>query len=85
MTNVDTSALVPLFHSEPHSVGAAEWVRVAGSALRAGDALHLACAEAAGAKRRATRNDALTKCAGDCDVISVAWVDTGAPGKRKKP
>ena len=40
---------------------AAELVLDAASALRAGDALHLACAEAAGAKRMATLDDALSR------------------------
>ena len=39
---------------------AAELVLDAGSALRAGDALHLACAEAAGAKQMATLDDVLS-------------------------
>ena len=38
---------------------AAELVLDAASALRAGDALHLACAEAAGAQRMATLDDTL--------------------------
>jgi predicted nucleic acid-binding protein len=38
---------------------AAELVLDAASALRAGDALHLACAEAAGAKHMATLDDSL--------------------------
>jgi predicted nucleic acid-binding protein len=40
---------------------AAELVLNAASALRVGDALHLACAEAAGAKRMATFNDVLRR------------------------
>jgi uncharacterized protein len=40
---------------------AAELVLNAASALRAGDALHLACAEAAGAKHMATLDDALSR------------------------
>ena len=40
---------------------AAELVLDATSALRAGDALHLACAEAAGAKRMATLDDVLSR------------------------
>ena len=40
---------------------AAELVRDAASALRAGDALHLACAEAAGARRMATLDDVLSR------------------------
>jgi uncharacterized protein len=42
-----------------HFHRAAELVFDAASALRAGDALHLACAEAAGAKYMATLDDAL--------------------------
>lgn len=128
MVYVDTSVLVPLFLSEPHSMAAAEWyarekrelvaaawcvtefasalgikqrtgaieaqeaqgawtrfermvaadlrllpvepadfhraaelVLDAGSALRAGDALHLACAEAAGAKHMATLDEVLSR------------------------
>lgn len=40
---------------------AAELVLDAASALRAGDALHLACAEASGAKRIATLDDVLSR------------------------
>ncbi len=40
---------------------AAELVLDAASALRAGDALHLACAEAAGAKHMATLDDVLSR------------------------
>ncbi len=40
---------------------AAELVLDAGSALRAGDALHLACAEAAGAKHMASLDDVLSR------------------------
>jgi predicted nucleic acid-binding protein len=40
---------------------AAELVLDAASALRAGDALHLACAEAAGAKHMATLDDILSR------------------------
>lgn len=42
---------------------AAELVLDAASALRAGDALHLACAEAAGAKRVASLDDVLSRAA----------------------
>ncbi len=42
---------------------AAELVLNAASPLRAGDALHLACAEAAGAKRMATLDDVLSRSA----------------------
>jgi predicted nucleic acid-binding protein len=44
-----------------HFHRAAELVLDAASALRAGDALHLACAEAAGAKRIATLDDVLSR------------------------
>jgi uncharacterized protein len=40
---------------------ASELVLDAASALRAGDALHLACAEAAGAKQMATLDDVLSR------------------------
>ena len=40
---------------------AAELVLDAASALRAGDALHLACAEAAGAKRMATLDEVVAR------------------------
>jgi predicted nucleic acid-binding protein len=40
---------------------AAEWVLDAASALRASDALHLACAEAAGAKHMATLDVVLSR------------------------
>jgi len=44
-----------------HFHRAAELVLDAASALRAGDALHLACAEAAGAKHMATLDDVLAR------------------------
>ena len=44
-----------------HFHRAAELVLDAASALRAGDALHLACAEAAGAKHMATLDDVLRR------------------------
>ena len=44
-----------------HFHRAAELVLEAASALRAGDALHLACAEAAGAKHIATLDDVLAR------------------------
>lgn len=44
-----------------HFHRAAELVLDAASALRAGDALHLACAEAAGARHMATLDDALSR------------------------
>jgi predicted nucleic acid-binding protein len=42
---------------------AAELVLDAASGLRAGDALHLACAETAGAKHMATLDDVLSRSA----------------------
>ncbi len=45
----------------PHFHRAAELVIDAASALRAGDALHLACAEAAGAKHVATLDDVMAR------------------------
>ena len=44
-----------------HFHRAAELVRDAASGLRAGDALHLACAEAAGAKSMATLDEVLSR------------------------
>ena len=139
MVYVDTSALVPLFLNEPHSLAAADWyarekselvaaawcvpefasalgikqrigaidaqqaqgawarfermvavdlrllpvapanfyraaelVLDAASALRAGDALHLACAEAAGAKRIATPDDVLSRSAQRLKIRPIA-------------
>jgi len=46
-------------------------VRDAASALRAGDALHLACAEAAGAKHMATLDDVLRRNAQRLKIKSV--------------
>jgi hypothetical protein len=51
--------LLPVEPADFHR--AAEWVLDAGSALRAGDALHLACAEAAGAKHMATLDEVLNR------------------------
>lgn len=51
--------LLPVVPANFHR--AAELVLEAASALRAGDALHLACAEAAGAKRMATLDDVLSR------------------------
>ena len=51
--------LLPVAPADFHR--AAELVLDAASALRAGDALHLACAEAAGAKRMATLDDVLSR------------------------
>jgi len=44
-----------------HVHRAAQWVLDAATGLRAGDALHLACAEASGAKRMATLDDVLSR------------------------
>ncbi len=51
---------------------AAELVLDAASALRAGDALHLACAEAAGAKLMATLDDVLSRNARHLKIKLVA-------------
>ena len=51
--------LLPVAPSNFHR--AAELVLDAASALRAGDALHLACAEAAGATQMATLDDVLSR------------------------
>ena len=50
---------------------AAKLVLDAGSALRAGDALHLACAEAVGAKRIATLDDVLSRNAARLKIKPV--------------
>lgn len=50
---------------------AAELVLIAASALRAGDALHLACAEAAGAKHIATLDDVLSRNAQRLKIKAV--------------
>ncbi len=55
-----------------HFHRAAELVLDAASALRAGDALHLACAEAAGAKRIATLDDVLSRNAQRLKIKPVA-------------
>ena len=55
-----------------HFHRAAELVLDASSALRAGDALHLACAEAAGAKQMATLDDALSRNALRLKIKPVA-------------
>ena len=44
-----------------HFLRAAQLVLDAASTLRAGDALHLACAETAGAKRMATLDEVLSR------------------------
>jgi hypothetical protein len=51
--------LLPVLPAHFHR--AAEWVLDAASALRAGDALHLACAEAAGAQWIATLDEVLAR------------------------
>lgn len=62
-----------LLSVEPaHFKRAAELVLDAASALRAGDALHLACAEAAGAKHMATLDDVLGRNARRLKVEPVA-------------
>lgn len=55
-----------------HFHRAAELVLDAASALRAGDALHLACAEAAGAKFMATLDDVLARYAKRLKIKPVA-------------
>ena len=55
-----------------HFHRAAELVLDAASALRAGDALHLACAEAAGAKHMATLDDVLSRNAQRLKIKPVA-------------
>lgn len=55
-----------------HFHRAAELVRDAACALRAGDALHLACAEAAGAKQMATLDDVLGRNAQRLKIKPVA-------------
>ncbi|MEY4267674.1 MAG: putative nucleic acid-binding protein contains domain [Pseudomonadota bacterium] len=51
--------LIPVAPADFHR--AAQLVLDASSALRAGDALHLACAEAAGARHMATLDDVLSR------------------------
>jgi predicted nucleic acid-binding protein len=53
---------------------AAEFVLDAASALRAGDALHLACAEAAGATHMATLDDILSRNAQRLKIKPVVLV-----------
>lgn len=55
-----------------HFHRAAELVMDAASGLRAGDALHLACAEAAGAKHMATLDDVLGKNAQRLKIKPIA-------------
>ena len=59
-----------------HFHRAAELVLDAASALRAGDALHLACAEAAGAKHMATLDDVLVRNAQRLKIKPVALRST---------
>lgn len=59
-----------------HFLRAAQLVLDVSSALRAGDALHLACAEAAGAKRLATLDDALSRNAQRLKLKLVAFRGT---------
>ncbi len=59
-----------------HFHRAAELVLDAASALRAGDALHLACAEAAGAKQMATLDDVLARNAKRLKIKPVALRST---------
>jgi len=59
-----------------HFHRAAELVLDAASALRAGDALHLACAEAAGAKYMATLDDVLARNAQRLKIKPVALRST---------
>jgi predicted nucleic acid-binding protein len=63
--------LLPIEPSHFHR--AAQLVLDASSALRAGDALHLACAEAAGAKRMATLDDVLGRNAQRLKIRSVGF------------
>ena len=56
---------------------AAELVLDAASALRAGDALHLACAEAAGAKRMATLDEVMSRNARRLKLKLVVLRGTG--------
>ncbi len=66
-----------LLRVEPaHFHRAAELVLDAASALRAGDALHLACAEAAGAKHMATLDDVLARSAQRLKIKPVALRST---------
>ena len=59
-----------------HFHRAAELVLDGASAVRAGDALHLACAEAAGVKRMATLGDALARSAQRLKIKPVALRST---------
>jgi len=55
-----------------HFRRAAQLVLDTASALRAGDALHLACAEAAGAKHMATLDDVMARNAQRLKIKPVA-------------
>jgi len=66
--------LLPVTPADFHR--AAELVLDAPSALRAGDALHLACAEAAGAKHMATLDDVLSRNAQRLKIKPVALRST---------
>jgi predicted nucleic acid-binding protein len=67
------AAELRLLPVEPaHFHRAAELVLDLASALRAGDALHLACAEAAGAKQMATLDDVLARSAQRLKIKPVA-------------
>jgi predicted nucleic acid-binding protein len=59
-----------------HFYRAAELVLDAASAMRAGDALHLACAEAVGAKQMATLDDVLARNAQRLKIKPVALRST---------
>ena len=59
-----------------HFHRAAELVLDAASGLRAGDALHLACAEAAGAKHMATLDDVLGRNAQRLKITPLVLRDT---------
>ena len=66
--------LLPVTPADFHR--AAKLVLDATSALRAGDALHLACAEAAGAKHMATLDDVLSRNAQRLKIKPVALRST---------
>jgi hypothetical protein len=63
--------LLPVEHAHFHR--AAELVLDAGSTLSAGNALHLACAEAAGAKSLATLGEALGRHAQRLKLELLPW------------
>jgi predicted nucleic acid-binding protein len=63
---------------------AAELVLDAASALRAGDALHLACAEAAGARRMATLDDVLGRNAQRLKIKPVVLRRAPTPQKAQR-